>query len=180
VECIARGCQGNPKQTGDTAIHSANRRESSMKPSKWRWFRRRSAIEPVIGHMKEDHRRDRNYRKGIDGDKMNAILAECGFNFQPSSTSRSHPTLCKTRSVQIGQDGFQCDSGWSRSFHGLAACCPGLRIRCNYPYHGDADALLTAWRKKFSATYYLGIELEINQRHFLEKTVNAKLFRTNG
>ncbi len=77
-----KGYKGNPKQIGETAIHLANRRKSSMKPSEWRWFRRRSAIEPVIGHMKEDHRMDRNYLKGTDGDKMNAILAACGFNLR--------------------------------------------------------------------------------------------------
>lgn len=77
-----KGYQGNPKQIGDTSIHLGNRRKSSMKPSEWRWFRRRSAIEPVIGHMKEDHRMDRNYLKGTDGDKMNAILAACGFNLR--------------------------------------------------------------------------------------------------
>jgi IS5 family transposase len=77
-----KGYQGNPKQIGDTAIHLANRRKRSMKPSEWRWFRRRSAIEPVIGHMKGDHRMDRNYLKGTDGDKMNAILAACGFNLR--------------------------------------------------------------------------------------------------
>ena len=53
-----------------------------MKPSEWRWFKRRSAIEPVIGHMKEDHRMDRNYLKGVEGDKMNALLAACGFNLR--------------------------------------------------------------------------------------------------
>jgi IS5 family transposase len=53
-----------------------------MKPSEWRWFKRRSAIEPVIGHMKDDNRMDRNYLKGADGDKMNAILAACGFNLR--------------------------------------------------------------------------------------------------
>lgn len=77
-----KGYKGNPKRIGDTAIHLANRRKRSMKPSEWRWFRRRSAIEPIIGHMKENHRMDRNYLKGTDGDKMNAILAACGFNLR--------------------------------------------------------------------------------------------------
>jgi IS5 family transposase len=53
-----------------------------MKPSEWRWFKRRSAVEPVIGHMKQDHRMDRNYLKGTEGDKINAILAACGFNLR--------------------------------------------------------------------------------------------------
>lgn len=77
-----KGYKGNPKQLDRTAIHLANRRKSSMKPSEWRWFKRRSAIEPVIGHMKQGNRMDRNYLKGTDGDKMNAILAACGFNFR--------------------------------------------------------------------------------------------------
>ena len=77
-----KGYKGNPRQLGETNIHLVNRRKSSMKPSEWRWFKRRSAIEPVIGHMKNDNRMDRNYLKGTDGDRMNAILAACGFNFR--------------------------------------------------------------------------------------------------
>lgn len=77
-----KGYKGNPKKLGETAVHLATRRKSSMKLSEWRWFKRRPAIEPVIGHTKEDHRMDRNYLKGTDGDKMNAILAACGFNLR--------------------------------------------------------------------------------------------------
>lgn len=77
-----KGYKGNPKQIGATAIHLPDRRRSSMKPSEWHWLRRRSAIEPVIGHMKENHRMDRNYLKRTDGDKMNSILAVCSFNLQ--------------------------------------------------------------------------------------------------
>ena len=53
-----------------------------MTPQEWRWFKRRSAIEPIIGHTKSDHRMDRNYLKGEDGDKINALLAGCGFNLR--------------------------------------------------------------------------------------------------
>ena len=77
-----KGYKGNPKQLGNTAVHLATRRKSSMTWGEWCWFKRRSAIEPVIGHTKEDHRMDRNYLKGTDGDKMNAILAACGFNLR--------------------------------------------------------------------------------------------------
>ena len=77
-----KGYKGNPKQLGNTAVHLASKRKSSMPPSEWRWFKRRSAIEPVIGHMKQENRMNRNYLKGTDGDKMNAILAACGFNFR--------------------------------------------------------------------------------------------------
>src|SRR5262249_31753071 len=40
-----------------------------------REMRRRAAIEPVIGHLKEDHRMGRNYLTGRDGDRINAVLA---------------------------------------------------------------------------------------------------------
>lgn len=45
-----------------------------------RWLRRRSAIEPVIGHVKHDHRMKRNYLMGQTGDQMNAMLASSAFN----------------------------------------------------------------------------------------------------
>src|SRR5262249_5073235 len=44
-------------------------------------MRRRAAIEPVIGHLKEDHRMGRNYLTGRDGDRINAVLAAAGYNF---------------------------------------------------------------------------------------------------
>jgi transposase, IS5 family len=46
-----------------------------------REMRRRAAVEPVIGHMKAEHRMDRNYLKGRDGDRINAVLAAAGYNF---------------------------------------------------------------------------------------------------
>ena len=45
-----------------------------------RKLRRRSAVEPVIGHMKRGHRLGRNFLKGIHGDQINAILAASGHN----------------------------------------------------------------------------------------------------
>jgi len=46
-----------------------------------REMKRRAAIEPVIGHLKAEHRMGRNYLKGTDGDRVNAVLAAAGFNF---------------------------------------------------------------------------------------------------
>ena len=43
---------------------------------------RRSAIEPMIGHLKQDYRLCRNYLKGIIGDNMNVILAAAAMNFK--------------------------------------------------------------------------------------------------
>jgi len=43
---------------------------------------RRNAIEPIISHIKFDHRMDRNFLKGVKGDKINALLAGAGFNLR--------------------------------------------------------------------------------------------------
>jgi hypothetical protein len=43
---------------------------------------KRAAIEPVIGHLKQDYRLSLNYLKGINGDNMNVILAAAAMNFK--------------------------------------------------------------------------------------------------
>jgi transposase, IS5 family len=45
-------------------------------------LRRRSAVEPVIGHAKAEHRMGRNFLKGTHGDAANAVLAAAGYNFR--------------------------------------------------------------------------------------------------
>ena len=45
-------------------------------------FGRRSAIEPVIGHLKSDFRMVRNYLKGSVGDTINLLMAAAAFNFR--------------------------------------------------------------------------------------------------
>jgi len=47
-----------------------------------REMKRRSAVEPVIGHLKEEHRMGRNYLAHCKGDAANAILAAAGYNFR--------------------------------------------------------------------------------------------------
>jgi len=45
-------------------------------------IRRRSAIEPAIGHMKNDGRLRRNWLKGTNGDAFHALLCGCGHNLR--------------------------------------------------------------------------------------------------
>ena len=45
-------------------------------------FKRRAAIEPVIGHLKSDHRLSRNYLKGFIGDEINLLMAAAAFNLK--------------------------------------------------------------------------------------------------
>jgi transposase, IS5 family len=53
-----------------------------MTPAIKREMRRRAAVEPVIGHIKNEHRMGRNYLSGTQGDAINAILAAAGYNFR--------------------------------------------------------------------------------------------------
>ena len=46
----------------------------------------------------------------------------------------------------------------------LARALPGVGVRRNAPYRGDADGLTTALRREYPASRYQGIELELNQR----------------
>ena len=45
-------------------------------------MKRRAAIEPVIGHIKNEHRMGRNHLAHSTGDAINAILAAAGYNFR--------------------------------------------------------------------------------------------------
>jgi len=45
-------------------------------------FKRRAAIEPKIGHLKQDHRLSRNFYAGIKGDNNNVMLAAAAMNFK--------------------------------------------------------------------------------------------------
>jgi IS5 family transposase len=51
-------------------------------PAIKRQMKRRAAVEPVIGHMKNGHRMDRNYLAHEQGDAINPILAAAGYNFR--------------------------------------------------------------------------------------------------
>ncbi|TFG98566.1 MAG: N-formylglutamate amidohydrolase [Myxococcales bacterium] len=45
----------------------------------------------------------------------------------------------------------------------LLELAPGLRVRRNHPYRGDADGFTTHLRGRFADPAYAGIELEVNQ-----------------
>jgi IS5 family transposase len=68
---------------GETKVHIVNFRSMAKKTRLVkRWLKRRSAIEPVIGHVKSEHGMARNRLKGTEGDKINALLSGCGFNMR--------------------------------------------------------------------------------------------------
>jgi len=66
---------------GSVEVHVDKHRRGRTAKSLWRWMKRRAAIEPGIGHLKREHRMDRNRLKGKEGDCINAILSAAGMNF---------------------------------------------------------------------------------------------------
>ncbi|AEF88780.1 transposase IS4 family protein [Delftia sp. Cs1-4] len=54
----------------------------SLSKQQRRWLKRRQAIEPSIGHVKQDHRMDRCWLKGSEGDALHAVLCAAGFNIR--------------------------------------------------------------------------------------------------
>lgn len=60
-------------------------------------------------------------------------------------------------------ESFLC-AGWKFA---LKMSAPHLVVRRNFPYRGCDDGFTPALRKKFPSDVYLGIELELNQKHLL-------------
>ncbi|WP_277603187.1 transposase [Sphingobacterium sp. DR205] len=83
---VDRGYRGNA-QIGPTKVQIPkpfnDKKQTRYQQKKLKKaHRRRAAIEPVIGHLKTDHRLGRNFYKGIFGDNINIMLAAAGFNFK--------------------------------------------------------------------------------------------------
>ena len=66
---------------GPVAVHIDKRQRGRTPLALWRWMKRRAAIEPAIGHMKHEHRLERNRLKGVAGNAINAVLAAAAMNF---------------------------------------------------------------------------------------------------
>lgn len=60
------------------ARQKQNKRNRTLRAA----MKRRSAIEPIIGHTKSEGHLDRNYLKGAQGDQINAIMSAIGFNLR--------------------------------------------------------------------------------------------------
>lgn len=80
-----RGYRGR-KEIGQTKIlipTSGSKNQTNYDKQKQRKrFRNRAGIEPIIGHLKEDHRMRRNFLRGEIGDAVNCLLAGAAFNLK--------------------------------------------------------------------------------------------------
>lgn len=76
---VDRGYRGHDVKTTRVLISG---RQRGLTPTLARLLRRRSAIEPEIGHMKTDGRLARCPLKGLIGDAVFAVLCGCGHNIR--------------------------------------------------------------------------------------------------
>lgn len=77
---VDKGFRGANYHPDDVQVVIAGTRQPTTTLK--RFLKRRNAIEPVIGHAKQEHALGRNYLQGKIGDRINAFLAGCGFNLR--------------------------------------------------------------------------------------------------
>ena len=77
-----RGYQGSAGLIFSTDVYVQGKSSNEASDTVKKKLRGRAAIEPVIGHMKQDHRLDRDVLLGKRGDQFNAVMAGCGFNLR--------------------------------------------------------------------------------------------------
>ena len=83
--------------------------------------------------------------------------------FHGSSGSTGRPTFVAYSKSDMNNWADLC-ARWRDS---LKACAPALTVRRNYPYAGKGDGLTAWFRRHLPPDAYVGIELEINQKHVL-------------
>jgi len=66
---------------GEVEVTVDKKRRGKTPRAKWKWMKRRAAVEPSIGHLKEHRRLDRNRLHGVQGDLLNIIFSAAGMNF---------------------------------------------------------------------------------------------------
>lgn len=77
---VDMGYRGHDYQGDKTVLVDKRRRGETVKRG-WKWMKRRAAVEPTIGHLKSEHRLERNQLRGTVGDSINAILSAAAMNF---------------------------------------------------------------------------------------------------
>lgn len=77
---VDKGFRGKTK-IGNTEIIIPDTKKKASR-SKKNKLKNRTAIEPIISHLKHDYRMLRNYLSGVEGDAINALMACAAFNFK--------------------------------------------------------------------------------------------------
>jgi hypothetical protein len=77
---VDRGFKGATHHPGDVSVYVSGRKRLTRTLKAL--LRRRSAIEPLIGHLKHEHKLERNHLLGKEGDRINVLLTGCGFDLR--------------------------------------------------------------------------------------------------
>jgi IS5 family transposase len=67
---------------GSAEVYLSNRFRKKVKPALKKIWKKPSAVEPIIGHLKSDNSLKRNMLKAVKGDKTNPMLAASGYNMR--------------------------------------------------------------------------------------------------
>lgn len=78
---VDRGYRGHD-YAGQARIYKQEGKLKALTRAIMKKLKRRSAIEPTIGHIKSDNGMARNYLKTEEGDRLNTILAAAGYNMR--------------------------------------------------------------------------------------------------
>ncbi len=95
---VDMGYRGHDYQ-GKATVHVDKRRRGRTPRSLWRCMKRRAAVEPSIGHLKQEHRLERNRLKGAAGDAINAVLAAAAMNFHKLLGAFCRNFLCSLLNI---------------------------------------------------------------------------------
>jgi len=77
---VDKGYRGKQNHPHDVDVFLSSRKNLPLRMKQL--LKGRTAIEPIIGHLKNDHRLGRNHLLGSLGDKINAVLSGCAFNLK--------------------------------------------------------------------------------------------------
>ena len=84
---------------GEAPIHVDKRRRGRTPQSLWRRMKHCAAVEPCIGHLKTEHRLERNRLKGAAGNAVNALLAAAAMNFQKLLRAVPRPCMREIHAI---------------------------------------------------------------------------------
>lgn len=89
---VDKGYRGH-NYDGDATVHISGSSKRKLTRTQKNRRRRRSAVEPKIGHLKSDNRMGRCFLSGLAGDEINAVLAAAGSNLRKLLGAIAHALI---------------------------------------------------------------------------------------
>jgi len=96
---VDMGYRGHDYTGNNATVHVDKRQRGRTSKALWKRMKRRAAVEPSIGHLKNEHRLERNRLKGVAGDAINAILSAAAMNFQKLLRACEHELVAEIRAL---------------------------------------------------------------------------------